>query len=304
MPKEVKDIIDLSSRSNRTGSCDPTADNSQSAVDSQNIQALSSQNTGSQSSKDGTYCHSPKESPSKLIPNDSEILDNSANNLLSRSLPKSSDVGPINDQSATSQNKMFEARSKLLLLLGTDNPDMCSSINLSKIMHLWSLLETDPNIDADRHGILKLIDEIPLAWKEFKRNKKISEVADKFSKDLETNIARATTLENEYNESKGYEYILYKELDSISLDIEKIDEQISALQSRRDELSSAADVKKKVVAMLISKQKTAAECLSKVVGEVEMGKKRRQEWELKMKLYEEQKAKILSKFDSVRDFFL
>lgn len=219
---------------------------------------------------------------------------------------KLTDAGPINDQSATSQEKMFEARIKLLLLLASDIPVMPSSINLSEMMHLWEFLKTDPNIDATRHGILKLklIDVFPLAWKQFQESLKISEVADKLSQDLINNIAWATELENEYNESKGYEYILHKELDSISLDIEKIDEKTSALQSQRDELASAADVKKKAVDMLISKQKIAAECLSKVEHEVEMGKKRRQEWELKKKMSEEQKAKILSKFDPLRNLCL
>lgn len=305
-PKEVKDIIDLSSWSNKIRSCELTGDNSKSATDSKTIRASCSQNTGSQSSNDGTYCHIPKVIPSTSIPNDGDMLIDSAHNLLSQSLPKSSDAGPVYDQSATSQEKMFEAQIKLLLLLATDIPVMHSSIKLPEIMHLWSLLNTDPNIDTTRHGILKLklIDEIPLAWKEFQENKKISEAAGKLSEDLKSNIARATTLENEYNESKGYEYILHKELDSISLELEKIDEQISALQSRRDELASAADVKKKAVDMLISKQKKAAECFSKVVRKVEIGMKRRQEWELKKKMSEEQKAKILSKFDPLRDFCL
>ncbi|KAK1377249.1 hypothetical protein POM88_033442 [Heracleum sosnowskyi] len=305
-PIEVKDIVDLSSWSNGIRSCELTGYNSKSATGSKNIQASSSQNTGSQSSKDGTCCHILRVIPSTSIPNDSDMLIDSADNLLSQSLPKSSVAVPVNDQSATSQEKMFEAQIKLLLLFATDIPVMHSSIKLPEILHLWSLLKTDPNISATRYGILKLklIDEIPLAWKEFQENKKISEAAGKLSEDLESNIVQATTLVNEYNESKGYEYILHKELDSISRDIEKIDEQISALQSRRDELASAADVKKKAVAMLISKQKKAAECLSKVVREVEMGKKRRQEWELKKKMSEEQKAKILSKFDPLGDFCL
>lgn len=312
--KEVKDIIDLSSCSDGTGSCKSTTDNSKSSTDSENTQVSSSQNTGSpaQSSKDSTPCQSSKELQSETIPNDSDMLIDSADDSLCQSLPKSSDVAPVTDQAATTQEKMSEARNKLLLLLAKDNPVMRSSVKLSEIKHLWSLLKTDSNLDADQHEILKLIDEIPLAWKEFQENEKIAEEADKFSEDLETNIAWAGTLENEYNESKGYKYILQKEFDSISQKIKKVDEQISELQSQRiselqsqrDELASAAETKKREMDGLISKQKKAADCLSKVVVEVEMGKKRKQQWELKKKMSEEQKAKILSKFDPLRDFSL
>ncbi|XP_074325946.1 uncharacterized protein LOC141663989 isoform X2 [Apium graveolens] len=274
-PKEVKDIIDLSSWSTGIRSCELIGDNSKSATDSENIRASSRQNTDSQNSTDGTYCHIPKVIPSTSIPNDIDMLIDSADNMLSRSLLISSDA---------------------------DIPVMHSSIKLPGIMHLWSLLKTEPKINATRHGILKLklIDEIPLAWKEFLENKKILEAAGELSEDLKSNIERVTTLENQYNEAKGYEYICQKELESISLNIENFDEKISALKSKRDKLATAADVKKKGADMLISKQKKAAECLSKVVHEVEMGKKRRQEWELKKKMSEEQKAKVLSKFDPLK----
>ncbi|KAL8105084.1 uncharacterized protein LOC141676978 isoform X2 [Apium graveolens] len=302
-PKEVKDVIDLSWCSNGTGSCDSTADNSKSATDSKNIQASSSHDTCSQSSKAVTHSDSYKETPSKLIPNDNDMLMDSADNILSQSFLKSSDVGLVPDQSTTSQEQMLEARNKLLLLLATDNHVLLSSIKLPEIMHLSSLLKTDPNIDANQHGILKLIDVIPLAWKKFQENKKISEAANKSSEDLEINIACVTKLENELNELKGQENNLHKELDYFLRYIEKIDVQISDLQSMRAGLARNADVKKKEVDMLISRQKQAAECLSKVGDEVEMGKKRRQEWELKKKISEEQKAQILSKFDPLREFF-
>ncbi|KAL1806527.1 hypothetical protein ACET3Z_029595 [Daucus carota] len=296
-PKEVNDVIDLSLLSNGTRSCDSTADNSMSGTNSK-IRTSPIQNSGSQNSKDGANCHSSKETPSNSIPHDSDMSISSADNPLSQTRPKLTEAGPVNDQSATSQEKMFEARKKLLLLLAEDNPAVLrSSIKLPEIMH------TAPNIDANRHGKLKLIDEVPLAWNELQKNTNISEAAGKYSEDLETNIAWATTLVNEYNQSKGYEYVLYKELDFISQNMEKIDEQISTLQSRRHELASAADAKKKVVDMLISKQERAAESLSNAVHVAEMGKERRQIWELEKEMPRDEEN-ILSEFVPLRDFFL
>lgn len=304
--KNMSDIIDICSSTEEMGTCESTSDYLKSPTDSQNTQVSSSHNTSSpaQILSVGAACHSPKEFQAKVIPEDFDKLLNSMDDFLSQPLPIASVLPPATDHSVTVQEEMAKARKKLSLFLALDNPVILSSTKLSELSFLSSKLKKDPSLSSEQHSMLQLIDEIPFGSKEFREAKKVADEADKFFADLKSNIDLATTLKNDYNESKGKEALLEAEVNCSSLEIEKIDKQIAKLQAQRAALGSAAEKKKREMVKLSSTQKKVAECLPKVVYEVQLANSKSPEWELKMKNSAMLKDNIFCKFAPLKGFSL
>ncbi|KAK8973306.1 hypothetical protein V6N11_069177 [Hibiscus sabdariffa] len=179
------------------------------------------------------------------------------------------------------EGEMAEARRKLSSLLDMDFPSLICFKDLDELASLASKLRKDPTLTAEQLVKLKLIEEIPTFCEVFLENREVMEQADKFFTALDHNKAKVSSLKQEYSDLKQQVTNLQSEVDSNTMTVQDIDNQIAQLKARRAELMKLIDKKKKDKDELIYNQKLVANSIPKVVHEVQIANAKKTEWELK-----------------------
>lgn len=304
--KDTGNIIDISSLSKEDSeTSDSQATDLHSTSNDEPVQ-VSSHRVTSSPSKNGVLICSPGESIADVAPNDFSNYLNSLEVVLNQQLPENPLTPSSKNDSfnLTRVDEYAEARKNLSSILSMDFALLVSPKVLSKLTVLSSKVQEDPNLSEDQLSKLKLIEEIPLVSKDFLEAKGMIEHANKFFVDLEANVAKAFLLRNEYNELKEEEVRLQAEVDSTSLAIKEVDDQIAQLEAKKSELSRLIEVKEQAKAELLSSQMLVAKTLPEVVNGVQRANSRKAEWDLKKDNSVKRVAKIIDKFASLKEFHL
>jgi chromosome segregation ATPase len=93
-----------------------------------------------------------------------------------------------------------------------------------------------------------------------------------------------------------------REIDSSSTAIQEIEDQIAQLQSRRAELSSTIETKKKEKIKLASSQAMKANSIRTFDSEMQLAYSEKPEWELKKRNAACRAARILAKFAILKGY--
>jgi uncharacterized protein YoxC len=250
----------------------------------------------------GLHMENPQESPVDTIVEDFDNYLDSLEDILAPPPHEPSSLHIATTNYLAVEHEMAESRRKLSSLLNMDFSSLVSSGNLSELTILASKLRKDPSLNVDQLIKLKLIEEIPLISGAFLETKGVIEQADKFFADLEGKKAKVTPLKNEYRELKDKAGQLQREIDSSSTAVQEIDDQIAQLQSRRAELSSTIETKKKEKIKLASSQAMKANSIRTFGGEMQLAYSEKPEWELKKRNAVCRAAKILAKFAILKGF--
>ncbi|XP_022762079.1 uncharacterized protein LOC111307961 [Durio zibethinus] len=229
---------------------------------------------------------------------------NSLDDMLAQPLSEEPFSHPEMHNSFADEDEMAEARKKLSSLLDMDFPSLICFKDLDELTSLASKLRKDPTLTAEQLVKLKLIEEIPSYCEVFLENRGVMEQAHKFFTTLEVNKAKVTSLRQEYSELKEQVTHLQSEVDSNTLTVQEIDDQIAQLKSRRAQLTRLIDSKKRDKEGLTYNQKLVANSIPKVVHEVQLANARKPEWELKKENAEGREAEILAKFAPLKGFSL
>ena len=229
---------------------------------------------------------------------------NSLDDILAQPLSEEPFSHLVMHNSFAAEDEMAEARMKLSSLLDMDFPSLICFKDLDELTSLASKLRKDPTLTAEQLVKLKLIEEIPSFCEVFLENRGIMEQADKFFTALEINKAKVTSLRQEYSELKQEVTHMQSEVDSNTLTVQEIDEQIEQLKSRRAALTRLIGNKKRNKDELTYNQKLVANSIPKVVHDVQLANARKQEWELKKENAERREAEILAKFAPLKGFSL
>ncbi|PIN03847.1 hypothetical protein CDL12_23626 [Handroanthus impetiginosus] len=234
----------------------------------------------------------------QMTPEDFDIYLNSLDEIISPSLSRAPNPGPM-----VLQNVDFtKPREELSSLLAMGFPSLIASNKLPELINLSSELQSDPHVSLRELSMLNRIQEIPLASQHFLEAKHVTEVARKFFMELEAKIAQISALKSEYMSSKDKIALLQAEDASASSTIKELDEQIAALKSRRATLTKVVKMNKRKIAELTSTQKRAFDSIPKIVDEVKVANSERSQWELKQKEAAKQEAEILAKFAPLEGF--
>ncbi|PPD74166.1 hypothetical protein GOBAR_DD28908 [Gossypium barbadense] len=201
-------------------------------------------------------------------------------------------------------SEMAEARRKLSSLLDMDFPSLICFKDLEELASLASKLRKDPTLTAEQLVKLKLIEEIPSFCEVFLENREVMEQADKFFRGLDDNRAKVSSLKQEYSELKQQVTNLESEVDSNTMTVQDIDNQIAQLKAHRAELTKLIDKKKRDKDELTYNQKLVANSIPKVVHEVQLANAKKPEWELKKENALKREGEILAKFAPLKGFSL
>lgn len=237
------------------------------------------------------------------IPEDFDNYLNSLEDILAKPVEDAVSQ-PALTETAFPESQMAKARSKLSSLLEMDFPTLVSSRNVSKLTSLASQLRKDPTMSAEQLVKLKLIEEIPLFSEVFLESRGMIEEVDIFFSALEANKTKVSSLKNEYNELKEKADQLQAQVDSNSLTVKEIDDQIAQLQAWRAELLNAVENNKAAKAEVNSAQKTVASAIPGVVREIQVSNSRIPEWDLKRTNAMKREAEILERFAPLQGFSL
>ncbi|GMI95992.1 hypothetical protein HRI_003268500 [Hibiscus trionum] len=200
--------------------------------------------------------------------------------------------------------EMAEARRKLSSLLDMDFPSLICFKDLDELATLASKLQKDPSLTAEQLVKLKLIEEIPTFAVVFLENRKVMEQADKFFTALEDNKTKVTSLKQEYCEIKQVVTNLQSEVDTTTMAVQDIDNQIAQLEAHRAQVMRLIDKKNIDKDELIHDQKLVANSIPKVVHEVQLANARKPEWEIRKESGIRREAEILAKFAPLKGFSL
>ncbi|MBA0801302.1 hypothetical protein Gohar_011675 [Gossypium harknessii] len=201
-------------------------------------------------------------------------------------------------------SEMAEARRKLSSLLDMDFPSLICFKDLEELASLASKLRKDPTLTAEQLVKLKLIEEIPSFCEVFLENREVMEQADKFFRGLDDNRAKVSSLKQEYSELKQQVTNLESEVDSNTMTVQDIDNQIAQLKAQRAELTKLIDKKKRDKDELTYNQKLVANSIPKVVHEVQLANAKKPDWELKKENALKREGEILAKFAPLKGFSL
>ncbi|KAG4185241.1 hypothetical protein ERO13_A09G216400v2 [Gossypium hirsutum] len=201
-------------------------------------------------------------------------------------------------------SEMAEARRKLSSLLDMDFPSLICFKDLEELASLASKLRKDPTLTAEQLVKLKLIEEIPSFCEVFLENREVMEQADKFFRGLDDNRAKVSSLKQEYSELKQQVTNLESEVDSNTMTVQDIDNQIAQLKAHRAELTKLIDKKKRDKDELTYNQKLVANSIPKVVHEVQLANAKKPEWEVKKENALKREGEILAKFAPLKGFSL
>ena len=229
---------------------------------------------------------------------------NSLDDILAQPLSEEPFFHPAMHNSFATEDEMAEARTKLSSLLDMDFPSLICFKDLDELASLAAKLQEDPTLTAEQLVKLKLTEEIPSFCVVFLENREAIEQADKFFAALEVNKAKVTSLRQEYSELKEQVIHLQSEVDSNTLILQEIDDQIAKLKSHRTELTRTIDNKKRNKDELTYNQKLVANSIPKVVHDVQLANARKPEWELKKENAAMREAEILAKFAPLKGFSL
>ncbi|KAA3454590.1 Spindle assembly abnormal 6 [Gossypium australe] len=212
---------------------------------------------------------------------------------------------PVEMQNSFAEDsEMAEARRKLSSLLDMDFPSLICFKDLEELASLASKLRKDPTLTAEQLVKLKLIEEIPSFCEVFLENREVMEQADKFFRGLDDNRAKVSSLKQEYSELKQQVTNLESEVDSNTMTVQDIDNQIAQLKAHRAELTKLIDKKKRDKDELTYNQKLVANSIPKVVHEVQLANAKKPEWELKKENALKREGEILAKFAPLKGFSL
>lgn len=298
-----------------TGTTDSTAKDSKSTTELESDEVFSHQNSISPARIFAATGHSPDpcevntldnppESPTEVVVKDFDKYLDSLEDILGQPLPQAPLSSSAINKFHAIEGEIAEARMKISSLFAMDFSLLVTTKDLTEITNLLSKLRNDPSLTADQLFKLKLIEEIPFRSKEFLETKQVIEQADKFFADLETNIAKATSLRNEYKESKEKAAQLQEEIDSSTGAIREIDDQIAQLQSRRAELCGAVEFKVMLKDELNSAQRTISDSLPSIVQKIRLANSTKAEWELKKTNSIRREAEILARYAPLKGFSL
>ncbi|CAN6999640.1 unnamed protein product [Brassica rapa subsp. trilocularis] len=210
----------------------------------------------------------------------------------------------VTSSSPMREYEWAEVRMKISSLLEKDLPALFISKDAAEIAALATKLRKDPNLSAEEIVRLKLIEEIPTFSEVFQENKSVIEEADLFFSALELNKAKVASLKYEYGDLRHKLGSIQMEVDENSEAIRQIDDQISQLQARRNELKRYTGSKEKEKVDLSYGQKMVANSIPKVVKEVQSANSKKHEWECKKDNALKREEEILSKFIPLKGFFL
>ncbi|XP_039067664.1 uncharacterized protein LOC120213648 [Hibiscus syriacus] len=160
--------------------------------------------------------------------------------------------------------EMAEARRKLSSFLNMDFPSLICFKDVDELASLASKLQKDPTLTAEQLVKLKLIEEIPTFCIVFLENREVMEQADQFFRTLKENKAKVASLKQEYCEIKQVVTNLQSEVDSTTMAVQNIDDQIAQLEARRAEVTKMIDKKKRDKDELIHNQKLVANSIPKL----------------------------------------
>ncbi|XP_022738861.1 uncharacterized protein LOC111291407 [Durio zibethinus] len=229
---------------------------------------------------------------------------NSLDDILAQPLSEEPFSLPAMHNFFAAEDEMAEARMKLSSFLDMDFPSLICFKDLDELTRLASKLRKDPALNAEQLVKLKLIEEIPSFCEVFLENREVMGQADKFFTALEVNKAEVTSLRQEYTVLKEQVTHLQSEVDSNTLILQEIDDQIEQLKSHRAELTRIIDKKKRDKDELTYNQKLVANSIPKVVHDVQLANARKPEWELKKENAATREAEILAKFAPLKGFSL
>ncbi|XP_039050791.1 uncharacterized protein LOC120192016 [Hibiscus syriacus] len=141
--------------------------------------------------------------------------------------------------------EMDESRKKLSSLLDMDFSSLICFKDLDELATLASKLQKDPTLNAAQLVKLKLIEEIPTFAVTFLENRElVMHQADKFVVALEGNKAKVTSLKQEYREIKQVVINLQSKVDSTTMAVQDIGNQLAQLEARRAEVTRLIDKKR------------------------------------------------------------
>ncbi|RID62961.1 hypothetical protein BRARA_E01996 [Brassica rapa] len=233
---------------------------------------------------------------------------NSLENLLHESQKdaarESSSSVLVTSSSPMREYEWAEVRMKISSLLEKDLPTLFISKDAAEIAALATKLRKDPNLSAEEIVRLKLIEEISKFSEVFQENKSVIEEADGFFSALELNKAKVASLKYEYSDLRHKLGSIQMEVDENSEAIRQIDDKISQLQARRNELKRYTGSKEREKVDLSYGQKMVANSIPKVVQEVQSANSKKHEWECKKDNALKREEEILSKFIPLKGFFL
>ncbi|PPD68609.1 hypothetical protein GOBAR_DD34510 [Gossypium barbadense] len=229
---------------------------------------------------------------------------NALDDMLTQPLPEEPYSHPVLYNYFAAESEMAEARMKLSSFLDMDFPSLICFKDLDELTSLASKLRKDPTLTAEQLVKLKLIEEIPSFCEVFLENREIMEQADNFFTTLQLNKTKVTSLKQEYSELRQQVTNLQSEVDTNSLTVQEIDNQIAQLKSHRAQLTRLIENKKKDKEELTYNQKLVANSIPKVVHEVQLANARKPEWEIKKENADKREAEILAKFAPLKGFSL
>ncbi|CAI9118452.1 OLC1v1020026C1 [Oldenlandia corymbosa var. corymbosa] len=239
------------------------------------------------------------ESQAALDPQEFDNFLNSLDEIMSTPVNKSEASGSVTFQ----REGLTETRAKLSSLLTRGFSGLVTSSHFKQLTTLSSkLLQCDPTLSPTELSMLKLIQEIPLASKNFQEAEKLVSQADKFFDNLNAKISRVASLKNEYKEAKEQLDRSQAKESSAMLSMMEIDEQIAALQLRRAEVTETIKATNRQIVEQSAVQKKIMESLPKIVHEVQVANTEKEEWELKKNRSAEQVAEIKAKFAPLEGF--
>ncbi|KAL6581740.1 hypothetical protein OROMI_005754 [Orobanche minor] len=228
----------------------------------------------------------------EMTQEDFEFYLNSLDDVLSDSIPKDPKSAKLGSQTCD----FTKARQELSSLLAMGFSNLVNSDKLSEITNLSSKLQFDPSLSAEELSMLNLIQEIPLAGKDYLDAQRVTAQAGGFFSELKAKKTGINQRKNEFISSKGKIALLQAEEASASSTIREIDEQIAMLQSRRAVLAAVVKTNQKSIVDLVSKQKKVFDSVPKIVNEVQVANSERLVWESKKQEAAKQEREIFAKF--------
>ncbi|KAF8019412.1 hypothetical protein BT93_G0173 [Corymbia citriodora subsp. variegata] len=198
--------------------------------------------------------------------------------------------------------EMSTYRKKLSSILALDFSCWLSSKNLKEISFLVEKLAMDPALTINQLLKLESIEEIPKAGKVFLQAEGIAEQANKFFRDIQAMKDKLSSMRGEFSELKKGEAEVQSQVDSKSLLVQEIDEQIVQLQSRRAELARDLESKKEVKLQVVAEKKIMEKSILAVIQEIHKVIDEIPKWEMSKKNAKKQMDEILARYAPFKGF--
>ncbi|KAF7851991.1 hypothetical protein BT93_L1684 [Corymbia citriodora subsp. variegata] len=185
---------------------------------------------------------------------------------------------------------------KLSSILALDFSCWLSSKNLKEISFLVEKLAMDPTLTINQLLKLESIEEIPKAHKIFLQAEGIAEQANKFFGDIQAMKDKLSSMRGEFSELKKGAAEVRSQVDSKSLFVQEIDEQIAQLQSRQAELARDLESKKEVKLQMVAEKKIMEKSILAVIQEIHKAIAEIPKWEMNKKNPKKRMDEILARY--------